>query len=142
MRRITAELTSGTVVHLADGRHEWRSDEPPEARGTDTGPNPYELLLSSVAACTCITLALYCRHKGIQLDSVRASYTHERVHSDDADGSDQPKTKHIDQISGDVTISGEFSEAQRKRLAEVATRCPVHKTLANGVVFDDAVRFG
>ncbi len=142
MRRITAELTSGTVVHLADGRHEWRSDEPPETQGTDTGPNPYELLLSALAACTCITLALYCRHKGIRLDSVQAGYTHERIHAKHDEGSEEPKTRLIDHIGGEVVISGDFTEAQRKRLAEVATRCPVHKTLANGVVLNDTVSFG
>ena len=74
MSRITATLLSGTVVDLTNGRHTWSADEPIEVRGTDTGPNPYELLLSSLAACTCITVALYCRHKRLALDSVTASY--------------------------------------------------------------------
>lgn len=142
MRRITAELTSGTVVNLSNGRHEWRADEPPEARGTDVGPNPYDLLLGALAACTCITLALYCRHKGIRLDSVQVAYTHERVHAKHEEGSEEPTKKLIDHIGGNVVISGDFTEAQRKRLAEVATRCPVHRTLANGVVIDDDVTFG
>ncbi len=47
MARITAELTSGTAVQLTNGRHQWRADEPLELRGTDTGPNPYGLLLGS-----------------------------------------------------------------------------------------------
>ncbi len=63
MSRITATLSSGTIVELTNGRHTWSADEPIEVRGTDTGPNPYELLLSSLAACTCITVALYCRHR-------------------------------------------------------------------------------
>ena len=43
--------------------------------------------------------------------------------------------------AGNVEIAGDLDEAQRKRLAQVATRCPVHKTLQNGVVFSDNVRF-
>ena len=52
MSHITAQLNSGTVVHLSNGRHQWMADEPLQLHGTDTGPNPYELLLSSLAACT------------------------------------------------------------------------------------------
>ena len=142
MASITAELTSGTAVQLTNGRHRWRADEPLELRGTDTGPNPYEMLLGSLAACTCITLAFYCRHKGIALESVRASYDLERIHAKDCEDCDDPKTGFIDRITSQVHIVGDFDDAQRKRLAQVAERCPVHKTLARGVVFSDHASFG
>ncbi len=58
MSRVTAPLSSGTVVEPTNGRHTWNASEPIEVRGTDTAPNPYELLLGSQAACTYITLAL------------------------------------------------------------------------------------
>ncbi len=142
MSRITATLLSGTVVDLTNGRYTWSADEPIEVRGTDTGPNPYELLLSSLAACTCITLALYCRHKGLTLDSVTTSCDLTRIHAKDCEDCDDPGTGFIEKIVSRVHISGDFDEAQRKRLAEVSERCPVHKTLANGVVFSDNVTFG
>lgn len=43
MAQVTAKLTTGTVVHIANGRHEWTADEPLAAGGTDNGPDPYEL---------------------------------------------------------------------------------------------------
>lgn len=141
MAQITATLASGTVVELTNGRHKWTADEPIEARGTDTGPNPYELLLSSLAACTCITVALYCQHKGLTLDSITATYDLTRIHAKDCEDCDDPKKGFIDNITSQVHIAGDFDEAQRKRLAEVAERCPVHKTLANGVVFSDNATF-
>ena len=73
MSHITAELHSGLSVSLSNGRHSWAADEPVDAGGTDTGPNPYELLLGSLAACTCLTIAMYCRHKGMTLNSIHAS---------------------------------------------------------------------
>ena len=142
MARITAELTSGTVVRLSNGRHEWGADEPPEVHGTDTAPNPYELLLGSLAACTCITLALYCRHKGINLDSVATIYDFDRIHSRDCEECEDPKKGFIDRITSRIDLRGDFDEKQKKRLSEIAERCPVHKTLARGVVFSDNVSFG
>ena len=62
MAQITAELTSGTHVTVSNGRHTWYGDEPPEVKGTDRAPHPYELLLGALAACTCITLSLYAQH--------------------------------------------------------------------------------
>ena len=142
MTRITAELTSGMVVKLSNGRHEWQADEPVIAGGTDSGPNPYELLLGSLAACTCITLAWYCQYKKLPLESVSTTYDFERVHADDCKDCDIPNKGFIERITSNVHIEGDFDDAQRKRLAQIAARCPVHKTLAHGVEFEDNATFG
>ena len=141
MARVTAQLESGTAVRLSNGRHEWKADEPVELNGTDTGPNPYELLLGSLAACTCITLAIYCKHKGIKLDSVSAHYEFGRIHAKDCEDCDESEKGFIDRIESQIRIQGDLDEAQRARLAQVAERCPVHKTLDRGVTFSDRVRF-
>ena len=142
MTRITAELTSGMLVKLSNGRHEWQADEPVIAGGTDSGPNPYELLLGSLAACTCITLAWYCQYKKLPLESVSTTYDFERVHADDCKDCDIPNKGFIERITSNVHIEGDFDDAQRKRLAQIAARCPVHKTLAHGVEFEDNATFG
>jgi len=142
MARITANLTSGMAVRLSNGRHEWKADEPIDAGGTDTGPNPYELLLGSLAACTCVTIAWYCQFKKLPLKSVSATYDFARVHADDCKDCDVPDKGFIERITSNVHIEGNFDGAQRKRLAQIAERCPVHKTLAHGVVFEDNATFG
>ena len=141
MAQITAKLTSGMVVELSNGRHDWRADEPLSAGGTDAGPNPYELLLGSLAACTCITISWYCQHKKIPLESVSTTYDFSRVHADDCKDCDIPDKGFIEKITSNVHIEGDFDEAQRKRLAQIAQRCPVHKTLAHGVKFEDNASF-
>ena len=141
MTQITATLTSGMAVTVSNGRHEWFGDEPLEAGGTDTGPSPYELLLGSLAACTCVTLAWYCKHKGLPLKSVSATYDFSRVHADDCEDCDEPAKGLIEQITSNVHIEGDFDDAQQKRLAQVASRCPVHKTLAQGVKIQDNATF-
>ncbi len=142
MARITANLTSGMAVRLSNGRHEWKADEPIDAGGTDTGPNPYELLLGSLAACTCVTIAWYCQFKKLPLESVSTTYDFDRVHVDDCKDCDIPDRGFIERITSNVHIEGNFDDAQRKRLAQIAERCPVHKTLAHGVVFEDNATFG
>ncbi len=141
MAHITATLTAGMAVQLSNGRHDWTADEPVEAGGTDTGPNPYELLLASLGACTCITISWYCQHKGMQLESVSASYDFSRIHAADCEDCDIPDKGFIDKITSDVRITGAFDDAQKKRLAQIAERCPVHKTLAHGIVFEDRATF-
>ena len=141
MSNITAKLTAGLAVQISDGRHNWSADEPPSAGGTDTGPDPYELLLGALAACTCITIAGYCRHKGLALNSISASFDFSRVHADDCVDCDKSDKGVIEQIVSHVHIDGDFDEAQKKRLAQIATRCPVHKTLSNGVRIEDNASF-
>ena len=46
-------------------------DEPPNLGGTDTGPNPVELVLAALATCQEITYRAYATALGIPLDSVR-----------------------------------------------------------------------
>lgn len=141
MTQITAKLTSGMLVNISNGRHEWTADEPLSAGGSDLGPDPYELLLSSLAACTCVTIAWYCRHKGLPLESVSTTYDFSRVHANDCEDCDKPDKGLIDKITTNVHIVGDFDETQRKRLAQIAQRCPVHKTLAQGVQFEDHATF-
>jgi putative redox protein len=140
MATISAELTSGYRVEMTNGSHTWRADEPIDVGGTDTGPNPYELLLGSVAACTCITLSMYARRKEIPLRSVTARYNYDKVHAQDCEFCDDDDRGMIDTVSSDIEIRGDFTPEQAKRLEEVATRCPVHKTLEREVRFDDRVR--
>ena len=83
MVTITAEAVSGYRIEITNGRHSWIADEPVDLGGDDSGPSPYELLLGSLAACTCITLTMYAGRKGIAFTSVSASYTYDRIHADD-----------------------------------------------------------
>ena len=142
MTTITAELTENFRVDITNGTHTWRADEPVDLGGENTGPNPYDLLLGSLAACTTITLGFYAKRKNIELTSVSAEYSFDRVHADDCEQCDDDHEGMIDRITSRIFIDGDFDDATRKRLEEVAVRCPVHKTLAAGVVFDETVFAG
>lgn len=139
MARITAELTAGYAVSIESEGHLISADEPENLGGTDTGPSPYELLLSSLAACTCITISMYCERKGWALERVQATFSHDRIHADDCEECEKQDTGYLDRIRSHVTIEGDFDDDQRERLQQVALRCPVHKTLEKGVTLFDTV---
>ncbi len=141
MASVTATLEQGTKVSIQARQFTWLGDEPPSASGTDLGPTPYELLLGSLAACTAITLRLYANHKGITLDEVAVELSFDRVHADDCSDCDERADGRIERIESAVTIRGDFDEAQRKRLTQIAKRCPVHKTLENGAHIVDSLNF-
>ncbi len=142
MASITAELQSDYRVDITNGTHTWRADEPVDLGGDNTGPNPYDMLLGAVAACTSITLSMYAARKNIEITSLSVEYSHEKVHAEDCEQCDDSHSGMVDRVTSKIYIDGDFDEATRTRLIEIAQRCPVHKTLENGIVFDEIVYAG
>ena len=138
---VTAHLGAGTRVELHTRGLTWSGDEPADVGGTDAGPTPYELLLGSLAACIGVTLRLYANHKQIDMTAVDVELSFGRIHADDCVDCDERADGWIERIQTSVKIHGAFDDAQKKRLEQVAMRCPVHKTLANGVNIVDSVSF-
>lgn len=104
-------------------------DEPRESGGDGAGPSPYELLLASLGHCTVLTMMLYARRKEWQIDNVSVRGTFERIITGDP-VSGRTRTERITQ---EISLSGPLSEEQRARILEIAHKCPVHRTLANGL---------
>ena len=132
MPTITADLTNGFEVEITNGSHTWRADEPVDLGGTDTGPNPYELLLASLGSCKAITLRMYADRKGWPLDGVSVALNQQREHAKDcADCESEDGFVHV--VECELTLVGELSDEQRERLLEIADRCPVHRSLEGEV---------
>jgi uncharacterized OsmC-like protein len=117
---------------LLDGRHRLTADEPHVVGGDDAGPNPYELLLMSLGACTSMTLRLYARRKQLPLTRVAVRLRHARIHAEDC-AECETKTGFIDRIEREIVLEGPLEESQRKRMLEIADLCPVHRTLTSEV---------
>ena len=119
---------SGYTTEVTAGHHHLIADEPPSVGGDDLGPTPYGYLLSGLGACTAMTLRMYADFKKIPLEEVKVKLTHDKIHKVDGENSENSKGK-IDQIKRLVSLKGDLTPEQRKRLIEIADRCPVHKTL-------------
>ncbi len=74
---------AGYAQRIEAGRHVLASDEPVASGGTDTGPDPYALLLAALGACTSMTLVMYAKRKGWPLEGVSVRLSHDHVHARD-----------------------------------------------------------
>lgn len=131
----TVMVNSGIVRYaqnISVGPHLLRADEPHNSGGNDIGPNPYELLLSALGACTSMTLRMYAERKQWPLRGVQVRLAHSKIHAEDCAACDT-KQGTLDQIDAEISLIGDLSEDQRQRLMEIADRCPVHRTLISEV---------
>jgi putative redox protein len=120
------------VQNISVGHHLFPADEPVDSGGLDAGPDPYELLLAALGACVSITVRMYAERKQWPLESVQVRLTYARVHAEDCAACDgEPRL--IDAIDVEVSVVGDLSGDQRRRLIEIAGRCPVHRTLTSSI---------
>jgi putative redox protein len=107
-------------VDLGDGR-EIVVDEPGQDGGTDTGPRPTQLLASSLAGCTAITIELYAERKGWELPTLEVTV-------DMKSDADRMPTH----FAVEVALPAGLDDEQRHKLMLIAEKCPVHKLLEHG----------
>ena len=114
---------------LTAGTHSLVADEPLDVDGDDLGPNPYDLLLWALGACTSMTLQIYARRKGYPLEEVAIEVEHERMHADDCEDCTEEREGRIEVLRRRLVLRGPLSDEQRDDLLRIAARCPVHKTI-------------
>lgn len=107
-----------TVVNSAG--HGIITDEPLKADGSDTGMNPFSLLLASLASCTVITLRMYINRKMWPIEEIKADV-------------EMFKTLSGTRIETKLSFKGEVNDEQRNRLLKIANACPVHKILIGNI---------
>jgi len=124
--RVSEADPAGFLQDVQAGPHHHAlADEPLAFGGTNKGLTPYQFLSAGLGACTSMTIRMYARRKGMALAHVSVDVTHDRVHAQDAGGTDAK----VDQFTRVITLEGALSEADRAKLLEIADKCPVHKTL-------------
>lgn len=126
--KATARQRSKLAHDVKVRKHQFTSDEPEEHGGEDMGPSPQELLAASLASCTAITMEMYARRKGWNVDGLEV----------DVD--------YIPAERGCVTrfelvmkMPAHLSEEQVDKLQVIAAKCPIHRTLEGEVAFEERV---
>lgn len=114
------------------GPHHLVADEPVAAGGEDAGPGPYDFLLAGLGACTSMTMRLYADRKSLPLDRVTVALKHSKIYAKDCAECDT-REGMLDQIERDIAMDGALDAEQRRKLMEIADKCPVHRTLTSEI---------
>jgi uncharacterized OsmC-like protein/alpha-beta hydrolase superfamily lysophospholipase len=117
---------------ISTGPHHLLADEPVSAGGEDTGPGPYDFLLAGLGACTSMTMRMYADRKSLPLERITVTLKHQKIHAEDC-AECETKAGMLDQIDRVIAMEGALDAEQRKKLMEIADKCPVHRTLTSEI---------
>jgi putative redox protein len=128
--KATAQRNDGTFKHTVQVRdHQLTIDERSESGGGDTGPDPQELLVASLASCTAITMEMYAARKGWDIGNVAVDVQY------------TPAERGCPtRFELTLRLPEDLPEEQVQRLRVIAAKCPVHRTLDGEVMFDERVQ--
>lgn len=117
--------------YVTSGHHVFGADEPESLGGKDTGPDPYELVLAGLGACTAMTIRMYANRKQWPLAKIQVRLRHvQRA----AAGKDVK-----DRFERVILLEGDLADEQRQQLLSIADRCPVSQTLKRSSDIDSSL---
>ena len=130
---VVRETGNGKFQNMVTvGPHALLADEPVASGGEDTGPGPYDFLLAGLGACKSMTMRLYADRKSFPLERATVTLRHSRIHAEDC-AECETKEGMLDQIEVAIGLQGALDADQRKRILEIADKCPVHRTLTSEI---------
>jgi putative redox protein len=130
MRTATVRPRSGKLGQSIEiGPHTIVADEVAEVGGDDAGPAPHDFLLAALGACTAMTLKIYAERKGWPLVAAEVRLS-------------QAREGEVHVMRRDIRLEGALSDEQRQKLLEIASKCPVHKTLTGQIRIDSVLAPG
>jgi putative redox protein len=119
MPRAVARRREGYTHEVVIDGHTVIVDEPTEAGGANLGPSPTRLIAGALASCTAITVEMYAGRKGWELGDVEVVVDMEY-------GQSGVPTSFLVTLQ----LPKKLSTEQQQRLAVMARKCPVHRTLS------------
>lgn len=110
---------------------------PPPSPVASSSPLPF--LASLSLRFLYPSLARYADRKGLPLEGVDVRLSHSKVHASECkeciSGKEGKQPARFDRVERIITLRGHhLTEAQRRRLLEIADMCPVHRSLEGGSV--------
>lgn len=129
MQKVTATIYKEHYrTVLTSDTNQIIADEPVSAGGGDQGFSPDELLASSLAACTAITLRMYADRKQYQLERVDVQVS-----------VDWDKKERRTTLRKSLRFTGDLKPEEIQRLREIADKCPTHVLLSNPISLETEI---
>ncbi|AUC80970.1 bifunctional alpha/beta hydrolase/OsmC family protein [Lacinutrix sp. Bg11-31] len=126
------DAEDGFTTQMTVGSHTMMADEPTSYGGNDFGPSPYELVSAGLSACTAMTVQMYTKRKGWDLENIEVHTSHSKVPTPILEN-DETKEIQIDTFSREIKLKGNLDDKQILRVLQIANKCPVHKTLHSDI---------
>jgi putative redox protein len=124
MVRLQKDAAGTYRQRISVDTHELFADVGTSLGGEDSAPDPHDLLDSSLAACTAITLSMYAKRRGMSLDSINI---------DIARDSSKEKSGEYN-LALNIHFVGSLSEEQKQQLLDIIEKCPIHKLLSHATI--------
>ena len=116
-----AENSGGIYrTNVSSSNHVYIADEPTEFGGNGEGPAPTDYLCMALSSCRAITMRMYAKRKAWQLKVVKVKTTFVKADQ-------MPSGKNT--FFCVVTLTGELSEDQVRRILEISKVCPIDRLL-------------
>lgn len=134
-KSVTVSLSPGQRYQqvITAGNHSVISDVGTTAGGADGGPDPKDLALGALGACTAMTLIMVAPSRKWDLQSVSVTVTL----TDEPDPLDS--SKRIAVITENISVRGSLSAAELAHIKATAAKCPVYKLLEGAKRIDTNV---
>ena len=133
-RKVVVRETRASKLQntVSIGPHHLLADEPASVSGEDSGPGPYDFVLAGLGACKSMTMRLYADRKSFPLERATVTLSHSKIYAKDC-AECETKEGMLDQIEVAIGLEGPLDADQRKRILEIADKCPVHRTLTSEI---------
>jgi putative redox protein len=99
------------------GQHQFYVDVSESAGGDNSAPDPHDYFDAAIAACKAITMLMYAKRKGMDVETL--DLTLERDDSHEREG--------IYHLNGTLHLPDHLTLEQKQALLSISERCPVHK---------------
>lgn len=135
MGSVTVKSTkNGYKQEIKSEKHSFACDIPVDLGGTDTAPDPHELLFGSLGSCTAITVQMYAKKKNIPLEGVLVKLWEEKIADPENESRTMPK------INRELTVEGNLTNEQIEDLKAAANKCPIHKLISGKNVIETSIK--
>ena len=114
--------------------HTFVADVNAASGGTEAGPDPHELLLGALGACTSITLQMFAKRRGWELKDVSVNLSEEKIDDPENPG------RQISKITRQIEVKGDFNQEQLEALGVAADKCQIHKLLTGSKKIESNVK--